>query len=131
MVVRVARHDVFERDGDDLLVALPTSFTQMALGAKLEAAGLDTAHEVEVPAGTQPGAIFKINSAGLPDLRSGKRGDLAVILHLEIPKKLTDQQRSLLTEYAETEDLDVGAGGTSFWNKVNASTCIFTTSQHG
>ena len=118
VVVRVARHDVFERDTDDLLVALPTSFTQMALGSELEAAGLDKPHQVEVPAGTQPGAVFKIHGAGLPDLRSGKRGDLVVILHLEVPKKLTEDQRRLLVEYAETEDLNVGTSGGSFWGKV-------------
>ena len=75
-------------------------------------------HELNLPAGTQHGALFRIEGAGVPDLRSNARGDIVVVVHLMVPKKLDDEQRALLEEYAKTEDLEVGASNPSFWNRI-------------
>jgi len=118
VVVRVRSHDRFERDGDHLLMVVPVSFTQAALGAEIELSTLDGPVTLEIPPGAQHGALFRIENKGLPDLRSGKRGDLVVVTQLVVPRKLTDSQRELLSEYAKTEELEVGSTSESLWGKI-------------
>ncbi|TVQ53895.1 MAG: molecular chaperone DnaJ [Phycisphaerales bacterium] len=118
VVVRIEDHDRFERDGDDLIIVLPLPFTQAALGAMVEVPTLTDSTDVEVPAGTQHGALFRIAGEGLPNLRSGRRGDLVVIAQLVVPRKLNADQRELLREYAKTEKLDVKAQSPSLWDKI-------------
>ena len=119
VVVRVRPHDRFERDGDHLLLAVPVAFSQLALGAAVEVPALDGTASVTIPAGTQHGAMFRIENRGLPNLRSGERGDLVVILQLQVPRRLTDEQRDLLQAYAETEDIDLATEEKgSLWEKI-------------
>lgn len=118
VIVRIRDHDQFERDGDHLLIALPVVFTQLALGAKVQVPTIDGNSAVlTVPTGTQHGAIFRIDGQGLPNLRSEKRGDLVVIVQLVVPKKLNEKQRAILSQYAESEELDVLKKPPSFWDK--------------
>ncbi|UCD76505.1 MAG: molecular chaperone DnaJ, partial [Phycisphaerales bacterium] len=119
VVTRVREHDRFERDGDHLLLAVPIAFTQLALGAQVKVPTLSGEAELTIPAGTQHGGLFRLPDHGLPNLRTGKRGDLVVIVQLVVPKKLNDSQKKLLEEYARTEDLEVGNGSNpSFWGKI-------------
>ena len=124
VIVRVEEDNRFERDGDHLIKVVPVAFTQLALGATINVTSLDDEHELDIPAATQTNEIFRIESAGLPSLRTGKRGDLVVIVRLVVPEKLSDEQRLLLAEYAETEQLpihdgsDTNASGNSFWDKI-------------
>ncbi|MEM8834714.1 MAG: molecular chaperone DnaJ [Planctomycetota bacterium] len=103
VVIRVEQHELFKRDGDNLLLELPISFTQATLGAHLEVPTLEEAASVVIPKGTQHGAIFRVKDAGLPNLRSQRRGELVLVATIEIPKKLSDKQERLLREFAETE----------------------------
>ncbi|MCA9296015.1 MAG: molecular chaperone DnaJ, partial [Phycisphaerales bacterium] len=119
VVVRVRPHDRFEREGDQLLVAVPMMFAQMALGADVVVPSLDGDVVVNVPAGTQHAAVFRVEGRGFPNLRTRKRGDLVVIAQLVVPRKLSEKQKQLLADYAETENLDVGSGhGHGFWGKL-------------
>ena len=118
VVVRIRPHDLFERDGDQLIWVQPIAFAQAALGARVEIKTLDDVVTLEVPAGTQHGEIFKVPGAGLPNLRSRNRGDLVVIVQLVVPTKLDDGQRKLLEEYAELEEIPVSEPGQSFWGKL-------------
>jgi molecular chaperone DnaJ len=118
VVVRVADHDRFERDGDHLVAAVPIAFTQAALGAELEIPTLEGTAHLSIPPGTQHGTVFRIPAAGLPNLRNDRKGDLVVIAQLLVPKKLTDEQMKLLKEYAHTERLEVGTEKPSLWNKI-------------
>ena len=118
VVVRVKQDERFERDGDNLIYIVPVAFTQLALGATIQVDSINQMHEVSIPAGTQPNEIFSVKNAGLPDLRTGKRGDLVVIVRLSIPTKLSENQHSLLEEYAKTEQIPVHDNGTSFWEKL-------------
>ncbi len=117
VVIRVQSDERFERDGDNLIVVEPVAFTQLAIGATVTIDTLDGRHELEIPAGTQTNELFRIAAAGLPNLRSGKRGDMVVIVRLVVPRKLTERQRALLGEYAETEDTPVNETSGSFWEK--------------
>ncbi|MCH2132670.1 MAG: molecular chaperone DnaJ [Phycisphaerales bacterium] len=121
VVCRVEAHEQFERDGDDLIIAVPVSFSQLALGASVSVPVLDPDadnSEIDVPAGTQHGALFRVPSEGLPDLRTARRGDLIVILQVIVPRKVDERQRELLEQYAETEDIEVKASNPSLWNRI-------------
>ena len=118
VVVRVTSDKQFERDGDHLLVAAPVAFTQAALGAEMEIPCLDGSTTLKIPPGTQHGDLFRIAGHGLPNLRSGKRGNIVVIVQLVVPRKLTDAQKELLREYAVTEELNATAADPSLWEKI-------------
>jgi molecular chaperone DnaJ len=94
----------FSRDGNDLVCQIPVSFTLAALGGKIEVPTLRGSTELEVPAGSQHGEVFKLKGKGLPDLRSTKPGDELVQVIIEIPRKLTEKQKTLLREFATLED---------------------------
>lgn len=102
-------HDIFERDGADLHCDTDVSFTQAALGAKLEIEGLDGPAGLDLPAGTQGGTRFRIPGRGLPRIRSTGRGDLIVDINVVVPSRLTRKQRELLEEYAKSGGEDVPA----------------------
>ncbi|MBT5584334.1 MAG: molecular chaperone DnaJ [Phycisphaerae bacterium] len=120
VLVRIEPHEKFERDGDDLMVLVPVNFTQVAMGAEIEVATLDTPepHTLHVPAGTQNGELFRIPNRGMPNLRSSRSGDLVAVLHLVVPRHLSDTQRELLKQYAETEDVAVDADAPGFWTRI-------------
>jgi molecular chaperone DnaJ len=118
VVIRVRQHKRFEREGDDLFVAVPIAFSQAALGAELEIPTLDGATTLKIPAGTQHGALMRIDGQGLPSLRTRRRGDLVVIVHLVVPRKLSDAQKRALRDYAKTEKLDVDFSNPSLWEKI-------------
>ncbi|MFK7960536.1 MAG: molecular chaperone DnaJ [Phycisphaerales bacterium] len=105
VVIRVEPMDNFERDGDHLVIAHPVGYAQLALGATLMVQGLDDETEVKIAPGTQHGTIFRVANHGLPHLRSGKRGDLVVIVQLVVPRKLSKDQRKMLEAFADTEDV--------------------------
>ncbi len=100
VTVRVAPHTSFERDGDDLHTLRSVAMTQAALGTTLQVDTLDDVHTIEVPAGTQPGKVFKLHGIGVPSLRSGRRGDLHVHIEVEIPNRLSPDEAELLTRFA-------------------------------
>lgn len=120
VLVRIAEHERFERDGDDLMVLVPVSFAQLAMGAEVEVPLLeaDDGHMLKVAAGTQNGELIRIPGRGMPNLRSGRRGDLVAVLHLVVPRSLTERQRELLSEFAETEDVSVSEHPPSFWERI-------------
>jgi molecular chaperone DnaJ len=104
VVVRVKEHPLFHRDGDHLLLEMPISFTQASLGAEVQVPTLDGPQNATIPRGTQHGSLVRIAGRGLPNLRSGRRGDLVVGLKIEIPRRMTPAQEKLLRQFAETED---------------------------
>lgn len=118
VVVRIADHKVFEREGDHLLLEMPISFTQGALGATVQAPTLEGSRELKIPKGTQYGSLFRIDGAGLPNLRTGQRGDLVVAVKIETPKKLSGKQEELLRAFAATEDKHVNPESAGFWKKI-------------
>jgi molecular chaperone DnaJ len=104
VVVRVGEDDMFVRDGDHLMLEMPISFTQAALGAEVEIPTLEGRQPLKIPRGTQFGATFRVEGCGLPNLRSGRRGDLLVVAKIETPRKLSAKQEALLRDFAATED---------------------------
>jgi len=71
-----------------------------------------------IAVGTQHGDLLRLSGKGLPNLRTGRRGDLAVVMMIEVPKKLTEKQKKLLGAFAETEDHRFMPESTTFWSKI-------------
>ncbi len=116
VVIREAEHKVFTRSGTDLVTEVPFSFAQLALGDKVEVPTLRGKVEMQIPAGTQSGKVFRLRGQGLPPLDGGARGSQLVRVFLEVPTKLTDRQRDLLREFAEIEDEK--SGSKSFFERI-------------
>jgi molecular chaperone DnaJ len=101
--VHVRPDERFVRDGDDLVTVLDVPVALAALGAELEVPTLDGPRPLEIPAGTQPGEIFRLKGQGMPVLRRpGRRGDLRVVADVVVPRRLSREQRELLERLAET-----------------------------
>ena len=116
--VRVREHPLLARRGDDLYCTVPILFTQAALGGRVEVPTLAGPEEIDIPAGTQTGDILTLRRRGLPNPRTGRAGSQYVQVFVEVPRKLTKQQRELLEEYAETEDANVSEQRKSFFEKL-------------
>jgi molecular chaperone DnaJ len=109
VMIRVAKHHFFEREDNHLFCQISISFSQAALGASIEIPGLDQETEVlKVPAGTQPGAAFKLKGRGIKDLHSHRRGDLYVKVQVKTPENPGKEEKALLRRLAELrgENLD-------------------------
>jgi molecular chaperone DnaJ len=100
VVLRVKPHDVFHREGDDLLCEVPISFPRAALGGEIEVPTLEGRATVKVPAGTQSGTIFRLKGRGLKNIQGYGQGDLHVRVNVEVPTHLTGEQRRKLEEFA-------------------------------
>ncbi|MFC1889423.1 molecular chaperone DnaJ [Thermodesulfobacteriota bacterium] len=108
IVIHVEQHELFEREGDDILLRLPISFVQAALGATIDVPTLKGSTKLKISRGTQSGEIFKLKGEGVPNVRGYGRGDLIIQVIVKIPKKLTRKQEELLREFAEAGGSGVG-----------------------
>ncbi|HSW44138.1 MAG TPA: DnaJ C-terminal domain-containing protein, partial [Phycisphaerae bacterium] len=115
---RVQPHPFFERRGDDLLCRVPISFPQAALGAEIEVPSLRGRLKFTVPFGTQHGQMFRLAGNGLPNIRTGRRGDEIVQVWIEVPRKLSKKQQELLRHYAAGEDISVLPESKGFLDKL-------------
>jgi molecular chaperone DnaJ len=116
--IAVKQHAFFHRQNNDLVCQIPITFTQAALGAKIEVPMLTGKDLLEIPAGTQHGEVFKMKGKGLPDMRSHRSGDELVQILIEVPRKLNEKQKHLLREFAATEDAAVLPNRKSFLDKL-------------
>lgn len=116
IVVRLEEHALFEREGDDVLCTLPISFTQAALGAKVDVPTLDGKVSMKIPAGTQTGKVFRLASKGFK--RGSKRGDQRVKVVVETPVNLNDRQREILEEFAQISGENVEPERKSFFERM-------------
>jgi len=100
VVVHVAEHPVFGRKGDNLTVELPISFPEAALGANVQVPTLNGPVTLKVPAGTPSGKTFRVRGKGAP--KRGGHGDLLVTVSVDVPGKLSRQEKELLRQLQET-----------------------------
>ena len=119
--IRVAPHESFQREGDDLLTELPISIAQAALGTKVVLPTLDGDEEITVPAGTQPGKEFIFRQRGVHRLHGRGRGDLRVRVAVQVPTKLTDFESELLTKFAESRGETVGPGEQGLFSRIKSA----------
>lgn len=118
VVVHVKEHEIFERDGADLYCEVPLPFTLAALGGELVVPTLNGKASVKVSAGTQTNTSFRLREKGIPDLQTGRKGDLLVNVQVEVPVKLSKDQEKLLQEFAGTVTDKNHPVGESFFEKA-------------
>ena len=111
-------HTLFERDGQNLVCRIPITYPQAALGASIEVPTLKGREEVDIPPGTQSGDVFRLEGQGMPDPRRRGLGDLLVQVTIEVPKKVTPREESLLRELAVEENANVAPHRKSFFEKL-------------
>jgi molecular chaperone DnaJ len=118
--VRTKPHEFLERDGNNVIAVVPISFTQAALGAAIDVPSLDGKKQLNIPAGTQYGSVFRIKGQGLPDVRTRRTGDELVQVVIETPARLNARQEELLREFAKTENKTVSPKSVSFLEKLKS-----------
>jgi molecular chaperone DnaJ len=101
VVLHVKAHEIFQRDGDDLLCEVPVDFVQAVLGADIEVPTLDGKSSLKIPAGTQPGTMFRLKGKGVKNIQGYGHGDLHVRINVEVPTHLSVAQKAKLQEFAE------------------------------
>ena len=100
VVIHVQEHRFFEREEDNLICTVPLSFSQAALGTKMEVPTLEGREMLTIPEGTQSGTRFCLRGKGIPHLNGRGRGDLYIIVNVVTPTNLTKEQHQLLEEFA-------------------------------
>ena len=98
--LQVKAHEIFQREGDDLLCEVPVSFIQATLGAEIEVPTLQGKATVKIPAGTQPGTLLRLKGRGVKNLQGHGHGDLHVRVQVEVPTHLNSEQKHKLSEFA-------------------------------
>ena len=97
--IEVKRHDVFEREGNDIYCRIPITFIQAALGGSVEAPTLTGREKVKIPRGTQTGRTFRLKGKGIPHLRGYGCGDQVIETVVTVPTNLSRRQEELLKEF--------------------------------
>lgn len=118
IVVNVRPHKLFKRDGADIYMDLPITFTQAALGAEVDVPTLDKPIKHTIPEGTQPGKTFRIRGKGIPYLRGSGSGDLYVTVSIDVPKKLSEKQKELLRQFESSVEGGQYEQKKSFFERV-------------
>ncbi len=98
--LQIKPHEIFAREGDDLLCEVPVSFIQATLGAEIEVPTLQGRATVKIPAGTQPGTVLRLKNRGVKNLQGHGQGDLHVRVQVEVPTHLNSEQKQKLAEFA-------------------------------
>jgi molecular chaperone DnaJ len=107
VVIHVAEHERFERQGSNLYSSVPVTFAQAALGAEVPVETLDSQQTLKIPMGTQTGTVFRLKGQGMPILGGRGRGDLFMSVTVITPTSLTREQRRLLEQLAQVENKDL------------------------
>lgn len=118
VVIHVKEHDVFERQGNNLYVAVSITFSQAALGAEIKVPTLDGEETLTIPEYTQTGSIFRLKGKGIVSLQGHGRGDLFVVANIITPTRLTREQRKLLEQFAAIEERQQESAARKFGSKV-------------
>jgi molecular chaperone DnaJ len=118
--IKVKKHDLFHRDGSNLIVQLPIAYTQAVLGADLKVPTLGGQEVLTLKRGTQSGEVFTLRGKGVPDPQGGPRGDLLVQVYIETPREVSAKQEEVLRTLAELEQTDVSPQRKSFLDKIKS-----------
>jgi len=119
--ITVEPHPLFQRDGDDVVVELPLTMTEAALGCKKELLlPRRGSARIDIPEGTQPEKVFRIKGKGIPNVHGQGEGDLLVKISIEIPVRLSEKQRKKLQEFAGLESESNSPKKKNFGDKIKS-----------
>ncbi len=116
--IYIKPHKFFHREGNDVVLEVPLSFAQAALGDEIEVDTLDGKVQVKIPEGTQTGTVFRLRGKGIPDLHGHGRGDQHVRVRVMVPSRLTEKQKSLLREFASLSSENPSGTDKGFFGRV-------------
>ena len=118
VVIEEKEHEYFERHANDIVYHMQLGFPQVALGAEVKVPTLSGEATISVPAGTQSGKILRMRGKGLPDLNSHHKGDQLIKVHVWTPTKLTAEEKAVLNELANSENMYPQKNDKSFFERV-------------
>ncbi|MDX8431135.1 MAG: molecular chaperone DnaJ [Candidatus Algichlamydia australiensis] len=119
--IEVKSHEFFVREGDDIILDLPITFTEATLGIKKEIpTPLDGSYLLTIPEGSQPGKVLRVRGKGVPNVHGQGSGDLLIQLHIETPVHLNSEQKELLTKFQKLEGPQNSPKKKSFFEKVKS-----------
>lgn len=118
VVINIAEHPIFKRDGMNIFCEIPISFTKAVFGGEIDVPTLDGSYKLKIPANTRSGKLFHLKGKGMPRVGSQLRGDQIVSVYIDVPKKLTPRQRELLEEFAAIEGEQIDESSKGFKEKL-------------
>lgn len=118
IVIHVKPHEIFQREGNDLFCEIPISFAKAALGGEIQVPTLDGPASLKIPGGTPSGKFFRLKHKGVPDVQGRGVGDLHVKVSVEVPTKLTAQQKEKLQAFADSCDESTHPQEQSFFQRA-------------
>jgi len=118
VIIHVKEHEIFHRDGDDLMCEVPISYPVAALGGEIEVPTLEGKAHIKIPVGTQSGTVFRVRGKGIKNVHGQGIGDLHAQVTVEVPTKLNPEQRAKLKEFADLCDESVNPRSKSFFEKA-------------
>lgn len=118
VTINVLPHKIFKRDGYDVICEMPITFVQAALGDELEVPTLEGKVKYKMPEGTQSGTVFRLRSKGIVNPRGYGKGDQYVRVIIEVPKKLSEDQKDILRKFAAESGEEIYEQKKTFLNKV-------------
>ena len=116
--VQVKEHKFFRRRDNDILLDLNINVAQATLGAEIDVPTIDGPAKLRIPSGTQPGKSFVMKNKGVPFVRSNGRGNQIVMINVEVPSRLTDEQRELMEKLATTLGSEVNPQEKGFFERL-------------
>ena len=116
--IHVSPHEIFKREGDNIICEVPISMVQATLGCEIEVPTLAGSAKLKVPPGTQNGKVFRLKAKGFPSLRGAGLGDEELHIVVETPTHLSEKQTELLKQFAELSGEKVSPATHTFMNKV-------------
>lgn len=118
VVISVEPHELFKRRGSDLWLEIPITFTQAALGDEIIVPTLKEKVSYKIPEGTQPDTVFRLRGKGIKSLKSTRPGDLYVKMILEVPTRLSSEQKKVLKQFGDSLSVDSYNKGKRFRESV-------------
>lgn len=118
LYINVLPHSIFKRNGHDIHMIQLISFVRAALGGDISVPTISGSVKMKIPAGTQSGKMFRLKAKGMPDLRGGIHGDQYTTVMIQVPEKLSDEERGLLEEFARLNGEEVPQKGPSLKEKI-------------
>jgi molecular chaperone DnaJ len=111
----------FVREGNDIFCTVDLTMTDAALGATVKVPTLDGEVDLELDPGTQPGELRVLRGRGMPVLQGFGRGDQRVLVNVQVPRRLTEEQRRLLEEFGQSADAETYEADEGFFQKLKSA----------
>ena len=116
--ISLAEHDIFRREGCDLICDVPITYTQAVLGGQVNVPTLNGEVSLEIPPGTPSGKVLRIKGKGIRDIHSGRVGDINAALYIFVPHNISGEEREVLEKLATLEGKPVRTEQKSFLDRV-------------